>query len=320
MVKKSYRDIPDNIKRQIKMCADKPFVIFSVLRLRPGDKLPNLPGINEALAASQEVPEKVLPDPTKGTWARRNALGWEIIRTDLSKVTKTFSHESPNWGDWYNGSHEVIFEREVYQRDVFPGQGLTITAKVLKTSDDEITMSFELDRVFSRVPDDPRELLFALNIFQESVGHSAVKPTDLPADSFIGSLKIDWEILPIGERDKILEHINARLAPSPSESKIIEDRLDLLLSMKPRNLVTGTSNFARYVGAQFSDEFVVFDNIRYGNAIYAMFEDWERLSRMTRVDLLKSNENFERIVHRQGWKAKLKTFVKEHLARENRRI
>jgi hypothetical protein len=69
----------------------------------------------------------------------------------------------------------------------------------------------------------------------------------------------------------------------------------------------------------YGDDFVVFENIRYGNAIYVMFEGWESLSRKSRIDLLKgSREGFERIEHRDGWEDRLAAML-EHYRREARR-
>jgi hypothetical protein len=309
-MKKSYRQIPENIKSNIRKCGNKQFVIYSVVKLKMGNKLPNLPGLvinNDPIANFES-----LPDPSRGTWARRNIEGWEIVLKNKPMITKSFSHESPNFGDWALGSHDVTIDREVYQRDFFPGYGSTIKVTEINRTDEYVTIGLELDHVFEQVPKDTREFLFALNVFQEAVGFSAVRPTDIPIENFIGSLIINWEILPVGERDKVLREIYSRLSPSPSEKKLIDERMDLLMALRPRNFITGSSGFARYVGAQYGDELIAFENIRYGNAIYIMFEDWERLSRMTRLQLMNSDEKFERVVHRSGWESQVESIIREY--------
>lgn len=309
-MKKSFRKIPDNIKRQVVQFDSKPFVIYSVLDVRIGSSLPNLPGIvfDEKPITNSEI----LPNAREGTWARRNIEGWEIILKNEPMVSKSFTHESPNFGDWSLGSHEVTIERDVYQRDFFPPYASVIRVTELKRTGDYVTVALELDQVFEKMPDDPRELLFALNVFQESVGSSAIKPTDVPIENFISSLQIDWEILPVGERDEVISQIHKRLSPTPQEARIIAERMDLLLSLRPRNFITGSSGFARYVGAQYGDSLIAFDNIRYGNALYIMFEDWERLSRMSRIQLMHSDERFERITHRTGWESQAKSIIREY--------
>ncbi len=258
------------------------------------------------------IPSEVLPDASKGTWARRNIEGWDIPRRDLPMQTRTFSAETPNFGDWSLGSHEVSWDREVYQRDFFPGCGTPILVHVVRRVGDRVTLALELDRVFDEAPPDSRELLFALNVFHEAVGHSAVRPTDRPAGSFVKSLHVDWELLPLGDRDAIIDQVRSRLSPSPEEDRALTERIDLLHGLRPQAIVTGTSHFARYVGAKFRDDFVVFENLRYGNAIYVMFENWEELSKLSSTELLSSRDDFIRIIHRADWKRRLKSIVREY--------
>ena len=309
-MKKSYRQIPENIKRNIQKCNDKPFVIYAVRKVKKGFSLPNIPGL--AINDNPIEEFSCLPDASVGTWARRNIYGWEIVLKNEPMITKTFTHESPNFGDWSLGSHEVSQERDVYQRVLFPGHASTIKVTELNRDSEYVTVGLELEHVFDSMPSDTREFLFALNVFQESVGSSAVRPTDTTIDSYVSSLQIDWEILPVGEHDEVIRQIHNRLNPTPKEAKEIGERLDLLLALRPRDLITGSSGFARYVGARYGNKLVAFENIRYGNALYIMFDDWERLSRMSRIQLMNSDEKFERIVHRQGWEKAARAIIQEY--------
>jgi hypothetical protein len=311
MSKKSFNKIPPHLQKQIEALNGKPFNIYAVLKLQKDDVLPNIPTLDLS-NLDNDLPSEVLPDPAKGTWARRNIEGWEIVLKNQPKYMKSFSHESPNFGDWSLGSHEVTVEREVYHRDFLDGYGSTIRITKLKRDAESITVSLELNRVFETVPTDPRELLFAINVFQEAVGRSAIKPTDVPAASFVSTLQVDWEILPVGDKNEVIQQIHKRLSPTPQEAKIIDERMNLLLALRPINFIAGTSGFARYVGALYNEELVVFENIRYGNAIYIMFNDWKRLSKMSRVELINSEEKYERIVHANNWEYRVKSIVNEY--------
>jgi hypothetical protein len=88
--------------------------------------------------------------------------------------------------------------------------------------------------------------------------------------------------------------------------KVMEELLAVFARLKSTHFISGTSGFVRYFGAKYDDNFVVFENIRYGNAIYVMFERWQELSQRSRIDLLKGDhEGFERIEHREGWEDRL---------------
>jgi hypothetical protein len=312
--KKSFRKMPSTIKRRLAGLKCRPFVIGAVVEVPFGDELPNLPGVVSAQDADAP-PALVLPDPRRGTWAGRNVEGWEIVRKDLPMTKKTFSHESPNFGDWSKGSHEVSFTRDVYQREFFPGYGTPIKVRELRRGPSSLTFALELDRVFDSIPGDERELLFALNVFHEAVGESSLHATDEAPQSFIRSLRVDWELLPPGERDLVLAEVRRRLKPSEDEDRVLVDRFDLLEGLRPLAFITGSSHFARYFGAKFSDQLVVFENLRYGNAIYIMFENWEELSKLSRTDLMKTRTDFERIIHRSGWKRRVRTIVREYRQR-----
>jgi len=85
--------------------------------------------------------------------------------------------------------------------------------------------------------------------------------------------------------------------------------------------VVGADETARWfaehataIGAKFGDDFVVFENVRYGNALYIMFEQWQTLSQRSRIELLRSgvSDEFQRIEHREGWEDILKALVQEY--------
>ena len=60
------------------------------------------------------VPESQHPESVNGKFSKKNMEGWEIVRKDLPKITKTFYWESPNFGDPSKGWHMHSQERQVY--------------------------------------------------------------------------------------------------------------------------------------------------------------------------------------------------------------
>jgi len=93
---------------------------------------------------------------------------------------------------------------------------------------------------------------------------------------------------------------------TPEQESTIKERVEQIDKLKPVGYIAGGDGFLRYFGAKFGDDFVVFENARYGNAIYIMYENWEELSKRSRVDLLSGpEESFDRILHKPGWKEEL---------------
>ncbi|MGF8545695.1 hypothetical protein AAGN67_14990, partial [Klebsiella pneumoniae] len=59
------------------------------------------------------------------------------------------------------------------------------------------------------------------------------------------------------------------------------------------------------------DDLVVFENIEYGNAIYILYDDWDEISKLSRIDLLsgRAGSNFDRIIHSGNWKEEVRKKV-----------
>jgi hypothetical protein len=267
-------------------------------------------------------PARQQPRPSNGKYSRINAMGITIVRMDLPKYWKTFTMEAPDWQGY--GTHDVDIDREVYQRDFFPAKELELEIELL---DEEVVngeksylFKFEVVEVLdkktvlaSKDKDLWNDLFFDLNLLQENAGVADIYASKAARADYLKTVYIDWEILPPGEREKTIARILAGVRnPTEALKKKLTERYDLLAKLKPQAFVNGASGFRRYFGAKFADNFVVFENIEYGNAIYGMFEDWKELSKKSRLELLAGNrKGFERIVHKRGWEEKLVKLVRQ---------
>ncbi|MCM2137405.1 hypothetical protein MUU52_26630, partial [Klebsiella pneumoniae] len=90
-----------------------------------------------------------------------------------------------------------------------------------------------------------------------------------------------------------------------------ENRYEFFMSLEPKKIVTGNSTFSNYIGAMLEDDLVVFENIEYGNAIYILYDDWDEISKLSRIDLLsgRAGSNFDRIIHSGNWKEEVRKKV-----------
>lgn len=262
------------------------------------------------------IPEQnIIPALDGGVWARRNIEGWEIVRRDLPKISRYFSVEVPNFGDWAKGSHEMVYTRECYQREVVGPLEARMKITIESAIEDlnTILFSFELDYLFDPEETDFRkQLLLGINLMQQTTGCSDVFPADVSKEEILKTRTVNWEILPQGISDREFVRIitNNR---SEAVSELVIERFHALQDLNPERIIRGTNmGTTAYYGAQFADDLVIFENIRYGNALYVMFGDWESLSKLSRTELLKNPVGFERIVHRSGWKRRLAYVVNHH--------
>ncbi len=263
------------------------------------------------------LPSSVLPDPKRGRYSRRNVAGKVVVRKDLPKETRTYSWETPNFGDPDLGYHTVYQDRQVYPREFLPPRELALHGSLLARegeSDPTFVVRFRIDDVLDRTSESfEDDLLYDLNLLQENVGAVDVFASDASLADYLLTTTVDWEILPPGEREGTIAQLVSKLGvASPGERMRLEERYDTLMGMAPTALISGTSGFRRYFGAKFGDQLVVFENLEYGNAVYVMFEQWEELSRLSQLELMSSKrEGFERIPHRAGWETRLARIVRE---------
>ena len=82
------------------------------------------------------------------------------------------------------------------------------------------------------------------------------------------------------------------------------------MSLGAEKIIVGIDSFNGYIGAKLEDDIVVFDNVRFGNAVYILREDWETLSKKTKRELLQMKGVAYRIPHLQGWRHKVSLRLK----------
>lgn len=266
------------------------------------------------------VSDPILPLPELGKWSARNRAGWERTRYDLPKVTKTYSWDTPNFGDAGTyGTHTHYRDREVYQVEISEARGYLIGAEVLNTPNSGASTAlvrFFLDAELDRTRSDfEAELLWCVNILQENCGVANLYPSNATREDYIGSIALDWDIFPPGTAEQVMAAIRRSHGSANGEcDKIMADRIKLFATLKPRAFLRGRGGFNTYVGAQFADDLVVFENTTYGNALYVLYDNWEEISKRSRLDLLKGTSlHFDRFQHRDGWRERFLTHMEDQL-------
>lgn len=148
------------------------------------------------------------------------------------------------------------------------------------------------------------------------MGATGVFASDATSEDYKATIKLDWQIFPPGTADEIITRIagTARPGNSPDFEKHVRDRVLLFESFNPTNYIQGQGGFGSYFGAQFADDLVVFENLKYGNAVYLLYQNWDEVSRRSRLDLLRDQDaHFDRVIHKAGWEDQLKAVLNDKL-------
>jgi hypothetical protein len=268
-----------------------------------------------------EFESPVIPPSDVGRYSQRNVEGWEFPRKDLPKITKSFYMEAPDFGDWSRGSHTVVHDRLVYQKEFQEPRDIAVSIELLNASEGAnpiYLMKFAVEFVLDRHDSDfEGDLLFCLNLLQENVGVVDVYPSGTTREDFIKTLTLDWEIFPPGSVEEIVSRLSKKMRSTKAGADaILRDRIEAFSKLKPKAYIQGTAGFNSYVGAQFADDLVVFENVRYGNALYILYDDWEAVSRRSRIDLIRGTDaDFDRIIHGPVWKEQLGVIIRSQLRR-----
>jgi hypothetical protein len=298
--KQHYRRIPERITKKLDSFSGRDVVVGCIAKvssraIKTGTY--NHLGI-EIGPNGLQFKELVIPRRDTGKYSLINLDGRTIVRKDLPMVTKSYSWDTPNWGDSWYGTHEVTIDRDVYQRDFVPPLELAIRIELIgeESGEDEesrFVMKCVVDEVLNRDADDfDGALLFAVNLLQENIGLADVFTAGASIDDYLRTVYVDWEILPPGEREgNIARILSGFRAPTEEDRAKVVDRYDTLAKLKPITFISGRSGFRRYFGAQFGEDLVAFENLEYGNALYVMFDKWQSLSQRSRLDLLKGDLN-----------------------------
>jgi hypothetical protein len=314
---KNFNQIPNEVRQRLETFALDDVVVACAKRLRPED-IKRYSHLGLTLENGRlVVPSPFVPNVAAGKYSRINVEGKEIVRRDLPMIKKEVCSYAPNWGDWSNGSHLVCRIRDVYQPDFIPPKEVMLAITLLDEQDGAFVIKFAIDQVINRRSANfESELLYNLNILQENTGSVDVSQSDATLADYAATIRVDWELLPVdelGAHEAVTRLLRGKETVTDQRRGIMEERLKMFARLRPTHFISGTSGFIRYFGAKYADDFVVFENIRYGNAIYVMFERWQELSQRSRIDLLRGDrEGFERIEHREGWDERLRAMLERH--------
>jgi hypothetical protein len=245
-----------------------------------------------------------------------------VTRKDLPKYTKSFCHDTLNFGDPSRGWSTTCRDREVYHKEMFfPRNHEIAVVSEEELRDGRFGVKFTLSDQFNKNDANfHSDLLFGFNLVQKNFGNAEVSEPDAPRQYFTEVL--DWELFPPGNVETVIGSLTAagRLK-SPNEVKVARARLQRFEKYRPINYIRGLSGNDTYIGAKYADDLVVFESTKYGNVMYLLYIDWEELSARPRSELLQlAGNEVDRIVHRGAWENEFMGLLRRKLKARGRSI
>jgi hypothetical protein len=263
---------------------------------------------------------EIIPDHSVGTQSKRNAEGWVHVRKDLPKFTKYYYRDIENFGNAArNGWSTVAIPREVYERDEYPPYLFHIEVNIQEIlGDGRIGVVFSVDEVFlATSPSFDGDFLSAINLLQENTGVSGVVSAENP--EFVFTSGLNWSLFPPGDLEAVATSLSS--GPRAIAEDVVRERLQLFDQFQPTEYLRGLGGNDHYIGAKYAEDLVVFENLKYGNALYVLYRDWQALSQQPRSDILRlRTSQFDRIIHTDGWENRFAVLMQKELAKRGIRI
>lgn len=311
-----FRRIPDYIEQELRRTNSQHVIVAAIFNTSKADISRNVfrrlgITLNDDTV---QMPDTIAPYCFEGLYALRNRNGIVWVLKSLPKVTKTYSWETPNFGDPDKGYHTTYMDRDVYQRRFEPPRDWDINLSVVSESTDRIRFKATINTVLDKQsPDFRNDLFFAVNLLQEQFRDCHVFDAHLSDEELARITTVGWEIFPPGTLNNVIRTVTSRIRNlSDSRKQNIQQRTQALDRLRPSEYIVGQGMNSRYFGAKFGDNIVAFENVEYGNALYILFDNWQEISRMSRIDILKRHErDYIRIIHKEGWEEKLRGAITE---------
>ncbi|MDP0490978.1 MAG: hypothetical protein Q7Q71_08020 [Verrucomicrobiota bacterium JB023] len=237
-----------------------------------------------------------------------NAHGDEIVDRSGGKET-LYRMVDRSWTDWHGNPHSGV-SAVAYKR--WPRTLVEPPEEELQISEINGELFITTRRlIFSNQNDD--EILHCLNLFLECFQECELLNKDGEAVQSPRLKKRNWTLLPQGAYPwaQAKSHIQSVTNQLPKNEQIVIDyRMQKISAFSPDILAIGLGGFNGYFAFGFTDKkLFVLESIHLDNATYILNEDWEKLSNLSKREIIQGNLHEARIVHSGAWYRNLKRFI-----------
>ncbi len=265
-------------------------------------------GFSEQLEAG----ESVLPSAVFGSISEFNAYGKDVPQKDQPKET-AFRTIRWTWQEFHGRQRiersefrDVPYER--YPRKHFPPPSVELQVAI-NPDGEKLVVAEAVDHSNGR-----EKLLHTVNLFLELFGECELLSESLRSVIRAKVLKLNWHLLPPGKLPwKTLAPVLEPIIRENAEGNqpFVVDRLNKINGYAPEFVAFGRGGFHGYVVFGFPKKrLYVLESALHGNATYAFDENWERLSQLTKAEILDGGLQKARVIHLLSWYEKMNALLK----------
>jgi len=248
--------------------------------------------------------ERVLPKDI-GNITRFNSKGKEIPLKDKAKETH-FRQQEWQWKQ-FRGRYGFEEKSKIvdipYER--YPRKGIEAPSFELMVAVDVTGSKLIVSDSMDLVQASEDQIIHVINLFLEVFGACEIRNEDLDAIIKAPVKNLNWDILPLGKKPwGELQPLVSCVIDSASKGNrvVIDKRFEAINSYEPDFVAVGRAGFSGYLVFGFLDKSLyVLESTKTNNATYIIENDWERLSGLTKAEILNRKLHKERVVHRESW-------------------
>ncbi len=264
------------------------------------------------------VGDSILPSGSFGPACMKNASGYEIIHKDQKKET-AFRQIEWHWEE-FHGRHDTVSKSKIvdvpyqrYPRTKVPPFSFEISVQAPAESERLLIVSGPF------VVSENEEQYFtnSANMFIELFGYAEILDSSYKRWSTAPIRKLNWELLPPGENPwKTAQKSLKRFIERAEEGNqpVIRARFDKIGRYSPDFIAVGLGGFSDYVIFGFRRMGIcILESQATNNATYIIgMADWEKVSAMSKAEILNNDLHIARLIHRVTWMNNLSKFFLEN--------
>ena len=255
------------------------------------------------------VGENILPDIHISRATYENSEGKCVVRRDLPKEEYERSW-TRHWTDWGGHDHydTAYYTAQRYVRERFTPKLFEL---VVVTSEKHGKWIVCDKLNVSEANNDDFKLI--MNIFLNIFGQFEVVNDNFESPVFINKT-YDWEILKSGkiaekDIDKALG-VAVERHSSNGQKEIHKSNVETLKKAKPDIVGIGMKGFSGYLIFYYpAKKIAILENLLPNNATYVLNENWEKLSKMSKTEILNNRLQIDRIFHYSTWNERIGKYV-----------
>lgn len=261
------------------------------------------------------VEQSVLPSCELGPVSRRNAEGYDIVHRGC-KMEEVYRTSEWHWTEWHGRDRierseivDVPYRR--YPRTFVPPQSVELTLQELTPGTTAVTAG---PFVYSQDDEEQRSLLrHSVNLMLEAFGSCQIHGARDKQTLRSPIRRLNWVVLPPGVHPwpELKTHVTHILETmTPGCRALAERRLETIVEYGPDFTAFGHAGFSGYIAFGFeAKDIFVLESTRRDNATYVFGHYWERLSRLTKAEILSGNLHEDRIIHRANWFSRVEALL-----------